>query len=351
MTVESERAPGRGRPRRVTLADVARHAGVSVATASKAVRGAYGISPAMKERVTASIQELGYRPDRLARGMRGRTFTVGMTLPDIENPFFSLIVDGMTAPFREAGYDLLIAPTGNSPEVQDSIVNDLADHQMDGLVLLAPRGTPEHLEKIGAQIPVVVVGRHGPADNYDTVAGDDLAGSGLVVDHLVGLGHRRITFVAHEQKESYPGLLESVRQRGYRQAMTRHGLTEFIEVINSTWTYGGGRAAGADLAVHQDPPTAVFAGADITALGVLNELWESGIRVPGQMSVAGYDNSFTSALAPISLTTVDQSGTAMGRLAAQALLRRIHHRAEPRKLLMHPQLVVRRSTAAPHSAT
>lgn len=332
--------------RRITLVDVAHHAGVSVATASKAVRDAYGISPAMRERVLVSARTLGYRPDRLARGMRGSTSTLGLMVPTIENSFINLVLSGITPVLRAAGYDLFIAAGSAVATEQDAAIDSLIDHQMDGIVLVGPRQSPERLEYIASLVPTVVVGRHGPAENYDTIASDDELGSELIVEHLYDLGHRRISFIAESPTIDYTTLPEHVRLRGYRDAMRRRHLDAQIDVIASEWSIAGGRRAAEALQSRPTPPTAVHAGADVAALGLLSALWEQGWDAPSQLSIAGYDNSPTAAFDRIGITSVEQGGVSMGETAAEFLIERIRGRSAPVHELRRPVLVPRRTTAS-----
>ena len=339
--------PNDERPRRrITLVDVARHAGVSVATASKAVRDAYGISPAMRERVLVSADALGYRPDRLARGMRGSTSTLGLMVPTIENSFINLVLSGMTPVLKAAGYDLFIASGSADAAGQDAVIDSLIDHQMDGIVLVGPRQSPDRLERIASLIPTVVVGRHGPADNYDTIASDDELGSELIIEHLYDLGHRRISFIAESPDIDYPTLPEHVRLRGYRDAMRRRQLEAQIDVIASEWSIAGGRRVAELLQSRTTRPTAIHAGADVAALGLLSALWEQGWDAPSRLSIAGYDNSPTAAFHRIGITSVEQGGINMGETAAELLIDRIRGRTAPIHELRPPTLVRRRTTAS-----
>ncbi|KSU54838.1 hypothetical protein AS029_07790 [Microbacterium enclense] len=338
---------GPTRQKRATIVDVAHHAGVSTASASKVLRNAYGVSDAMRERVQASMDALGYRPHRPARGMRGQTFTVGMMASDIENPFFSIIADGITSVLKTENYELLISTGGYDSASQNASVDALIDHQMDGLILIAPVVSGADLERIARDIPLVVVGRHSSSAALDSVSGDDDLGSALVVDHLVELGHRRIAFVANHQDQLEPDRPESVRLAGFLGAMDRHGLGGEAVVIDSRWSLEGGREAARIADTLEHPPTAVVAGADVTALGMLSELWETGRSAPAAYSLAGYDNSRTSSIGPIALTTVDQSGFEMGQAVGRLLLERISGRTESTHLLLEPQLVPRATTAAP----
>jgi LacI family transcriptional regulator len=335
------------RRRRVTIVDVAKHAGVSTAAASRVLRNAYGASESMRARVQASMEELDYRPHGPARGMRGRTFTIGVVVSDMENPFFSLITDGISSVIRPKSYELFVSPGGFEVLPQKSVVEAMIDHQMDGLVLVAPPMSIAELEQIALSIPLVVVGHHSQSPAFDTVAADDERGAQLVVDHLVELGHRRIAFVMHEDGRGDEARPESHRLHGFERAMSHHGLASGAIVVDSRWSLDGGQDAARQINALDSPPTAVHAGADIVALGMMNELWAGGKSVPEAYSLVGYDNSSTSSLGPIWLTTVDQSGVDMGKRVGHLLIERIEGRSDARHEVFEPRLVVRGTTARP----
>lgn len=333
------------RPRRTTIIDVAARAGVSVAATSKVLRNAYGVSPQMRERVEAAIEELGYRPLAAARGMRGKTYTIGVLVSDIQNPFFPLLVDGIAHEVEASGYALLLGPAGAAAQSQSRMIDAMLDRQMDGLILIAPVVPAAALARIAKSMPTVVVGRHGPADEFDTVAGDDLAGSAQIVEHLVSLGHSQIAYLSHSDAQGADDQFpQQVRERGYRDAMTAHGLEQHIDVVDGRWSTEGGRDVAARLLDRGTLPTALHAGADVAAFGVLGELWDRGVSVPGELSVVGYDNTATAALPPVGLTTVDQSGHDMGSTAASLLLERFAGRTDARHILTVPRLVERRTS-------
>ena len=336
--------------RRVTIVDVARHAGVSVTAVSKVLNKAYGASPDMQVRVRAAIEELGYRPNAAARGLRGRTFTIGVTVPDMRNPFFADVLDGVTAALNGTDYVQMLARACNDEPAEARIHDAMIDRSMDGLLLIAPTGTRKHLERVARTVPTVVVGRHGKAATYDTVADDDFAGAELVVEHLIALGHTRIAHIEH--RETNPVRLKempnAIRADGYRHAMRAHGLADHIQVASTTYTQEGGYRGAQQLLALDQRPTAIFAGADIVAMGVLDALAEAGLSVPGDISLAGYDNTMFAAFAPISLTTVDQAGHHIGSEAARLLLDRIADRERPTaQIKLSPTLVERRTTGHP----
>lgn len=337
-------------PRRVTIVDVARHANVSTTAVSKVLRNAYGASPEMRAKVRRAIDELGYRPLAAARGLRGRTYTIGVMLPDIRNPFFPEILDGVTGCLEDTDYQVLLGPGGNGEKAEARVTDAMIDRGMDGLVLVAPVSPRDRLEHVASVVPTVVVGRHGHSPGYDTVADDDLAGAALVVRHLAELGHRRIAHIEHHETDPTrtTEMPNAQRADGYRRAMRDLGLEAEIDIVSTSYTQQGGYEGAKELLARPDRPTAVFAGADIVAMGVLEAVAEAGLSVPGDLSVAGYDNTTFAALGPISLTSVDQAGPEIGRNAARLLLERIADRGKPSvQVNLSPTLVVRRTTDRP----
>jgi LacI family transcriptional regulator len=337
-------------PRRVTIVDVAQHAQVSTTTVSKVLRNAYGASPAMRAKVQQAIDDLGYRPFAAARGLRGQTYTIGVMLPDIRNPFFPEILDGLTEALSNTPYQVLLGPGGcNDEHAEARVTEAMIDRGMDAMILVAPISPRSHLEHIARTVPTVVVGRHGHSPAYDSVSDDDLAGAALVVDHLVGLGHRRIAHIEHAETDPdrLAEMPNAIRAEGYKRAMRAHGLGDEIDIVSTTYTQEGGYLGARQLLARPQLPTAVFAGADIVAMGVLEAFTEAGVSVPGDVSVAGFDNTTFAALGPVSLTSVDQAGRQIGAEAARLLLDRIADRARPSvRLNLSPTLVTRRTTAA-----
>ncbi|MEN8582981.1 LacI family DNA-binding transcriptional regulator [Burkholderia sp. RS01] len=334
--------------KRATISDVAQHAGVSKAAVSKVLRGAYGVSGAMKARVEASMATLGYRPSALARGMRGSSFTLGVFVVDLHNTFMSVLIEGIRTEAELNGYQVFIGEASRGLAQQRQMIEAMVDRKMDGLLLIAPFGTADDLEDIARGTPTVVLGRHGPSRSYDTVASDDIAGSALIVDHLVSLGHRRIAHLMHVGRENNEsGMPQVVRATGYKDAMMRNGLEAEIDVWEGRWSQEGGQHAAGLMAQRKNRPTAVHAGTDMAALGVLAGLHEAGVRVPEDFSVVGYDNVFAASLPQVGLTSVDQSGIEMGALAAKLLVERIQGRQEAVSAIVAPRLVIRRTTAPP----
>jgi LacI family transcriptional regulator len=337
-------------PRRVTISDVATRANVSTAAVSKVLRNAYGVSPSMQARVRQAMTELGYRPHAAARGMRGQTYTIGVLIPDVRNPFFPEIIEGISEHVDNTDYHVLLGPGGSEPDTQARITEAMIDRRMDGLVLIAPIINRRELEAMARTVPTVVIGRHGRSADFDAVVDDDLSGAGLVVDHLVQLGHHRIAHIEHKYtgRNRPTTMPQTVRAEGYRQAMRRHGLDAEIDVVGSSYSEEGGYAAARELLSRPVRPTAIFAGADVAAIGVLNAVYEAGLKVPDDVSLAGYDNTTVAKLGPVSLTSVDQDGHLMGSNAVRLLLERIEGKRQRSVLLsLSPTLVPRRTTGPP----
>jgi LacI family transcriptional regulator len=345
-------APARGRSRRPTITDVARHAGVSPAAVSKVLRDAPGTSRAMHEKVRASMGAIGYRPHVAARGLRGRTYTLGLLLPDLRNAFFVDLAEALRDALDDSGYHLVLGDEQRSADRQVRYAQALVDRSVDGLVLVAPIIGEERVSALGAGIPLVVIGNHSTGGTYDTVVDDDRFGARLVVDHLADLGHRRIAHIAplHRRIEpDWPGGPDATRAAGYQEAMRARGLARYARLADGAYTEAGGYAAGRERlslpAARR--PTAVFAGTDMTAMGVLRAAQELGLAVPEDFSLVGYDDTALAGYAPVRLTSVDQQGATMGREAARLLRERLDGRVEPAYFATTPRLVPRATTAPP----
>ena len=336
--------------RRITIVDVARHAQVSTTAVSKVLRNAYGASPAMRAKVQQAIAELGYRPSAAARGLRGQTYTIGVMIPELRNLFFADIIDGITAQLGGTDYQVLIAPGCNGEKAEARVIDAMTDRNMDGLILIAPVSAKKRLTEVARTVPTVVVGRHGSSPAYDTVTDDDVAGAALVVDHLADLGHRRIAHIEHHETDRVrlAEMPNAQRAEGYKDAMRRRGLEAEIDIASTSYTHEGGYLGAKELLGRPRLPTAIFAGADVVALGALEAIAEAGLSVPGDISVAGYDNCALAAFGPVSLTSVDQDGRHMGADAARLLVDRIADRERRTvQVKLSPTLAVRRTTAAP----
>ncbi|GAA4810974.1 LacI family DNA-binding transcriptional regulator [Streptomyces ziwulingensis] len=334
-----------GRRRAVTILDVARAAGVSRAAVSKVIRDASGVSPAMRARVNAAVQELDYRPSVAARALRGASYTIGLEVPQVGNRFLTQIVEGALEALGDTRYQLMIAPADGREGY--GAIEALADRQVDGIVVVSPRVEARWLERLAASVPVVMLGRHDRSERYDTVVGDDTAGAGQVLEHLVGLGHRHIVHLTEDSAVTAigTGSPHTLRLRAYEDGMAAAGLGALARVVRTGQTEKSAQATMRELLAERPRPTAVFAGHDQLAIGALAAVVEADAG--REVSLVGYDNTDLAAHPALSLTSVDQGGPEMGRRAIGMLLERIGGRTEPRHHVIRPSLAVRRSSGPP----
>jgi LacI family transcriptional regulator len=329
---------------KVTIRTVARDAGVSVAAVSKVLRNAYGVSDALRERVQASIARLGYRPSTAARGMRGRTYTVGVLMVELRNPFVPDIVDGANVALSRASFKALIGVGRSEVALEAGLIESMIDHNMDGLILVAPRLLPEVIRRYAGSIPIVVIRYHLPGEtSFDTVNADDRRGAELAVEELVRAGHAEIGMLSLADR--FEAHVAVQREAGYRRAMEAAGLGDRARVTRVPAEAGERRRALAAWLEAPDRPAAVFCWSDLTAIELLGVARDRGLEVPRDLAVVGFDNSSVAALPQIGLTSIDQAGTDLGATAAEVLLERIKGRSEPRHALLEPRLVRRFSVA------
>lgn len=292
--------------------DVARLAGVSVSTVSRALTAPDQVSATTRERVLEAAERLGYTPNPAARGLRlGRSHTLGLLVPDLENPYFASVTKGVQARARAAGYPVFVADSEEDPTAEAGLVAQFAQ-RVDGIVLASPRSDDEALRRAVEHLPVVLVSRD--VADLPSVAVDDADGVAQVLGHLHALGHRRVG-VAAGPVTSWSG---ARRADGLRVAAERLGDVELVE-LGSFRPYFSGGLAAADHAVAQRV-TAVVAFNDLMALGILDRLRGRGVRVPQDMSVVGFDDVDVATLVSPALTTVRVPRTGLGRRAVDLLL-------------------------------
>lgn len=339
--------------KRATIKDVAEAAGVSRAAVSKVLRNAYGLSDDMRTRVEAAMTALNYRPQTAARGLRGRTYTLGVVLPDMRNPFFPDILDGVISTLRTTSYEPLIGFRPLADATERHAIDTMLDHKIDGFLMVTPRIEESYLKTVTTSVPTVMIGRHDRNCGYDTVNNDDRVGARLAVEHLISLGHRSIAYFALESASSTPNNSTSLRLMSYQETMRAHNLTDYISVFEGSHFLGERYDEDVARRILTSPrrPTAVFCWTDSVAFTLMAEALKLGIRIPEDLSVVGYDNSRLAELPQLSLTSVDQSGHLLGSEAMKLLIERIEGRRTDRHIILPPRLDVKGSTGpAPVSA-
>jgi DNA-binding LacI/PurR family transcriptional regulator len=331
-----------GPTRRATLADIAERAGVSRSLASLAMRGEAGVKEKTKERIFAAAAELDYLPNLFARSLASAdSGYLGVVVGQITNPLQAEIAKIASGAAREQDYSVLLSIDAETDEAAEEAIRTLIAHRVAGVLLVGAPFAKKAIARVATLIPVVYIGRLLKVVNVDSVTTDDVTGGRMAVDHLVGLGHRRIV---HVDGGASPGAER--RSDGYRLGMERHGLADEIRIIEGAYTIDAGARAGREiLADEARRPTAVFASNDMAAIGLINEAVKHGLKVPDDLSVIGYDDVMLAGTETLSLSTIHQPAGDLAAAGVKALIERLQAPdAQIRKRLIPPRLVARRST-------
>jgi DNA-binding LacI/PurR family transcriptional regulator len=337
-------------PKSVTIRDVAREAGVSVATASRVLNGKDVVKPVTRDRILLVMAELGFSPSQAARRLSlGRTLTIGVVVSFLTRPQAAERLRGVDAVLADSEFDLVIYNV-ESVSKRDHYLTTLTKPQRaDGLIVMSLPPTPEAAEALTrSAVPIVFIDVHTPSvDRLPRVVGDDVRGGALAARHLLDLGHRQVAFIGDAVADPFGFTSSRDRERGFRDALAGAGIH-----VPDAWIGHGahGRYEARDLArrmlTDDMRPTAIFTASDTQALGVIAAAHELGLHVPDDLSVIGYDD--IEAADYVGLTTVRQQLFESGRRGAEILLAEIDHRSEaPVTALLNPELVVRVTTARP----
>jgi DNA-binding LacI/PurR family transcriptional regulator len=326
-----------------TIVDVAVRAGVSKSSVSRVLRGSSLVSDEARAAVLRAIEELGYRPNAAARTLvRRQSHAIGVLVSDLHNPFFPMVLDGIDAVAEEHGYTSLIVSGKRRGQTEEDALGRLLELQVDGIVAVTERLSRAVLVEAARSTPLVILTDTPRIPRVDTVVSDNREGAKLVVDHLVSLGHTRIAVTADVTEHAGAERIE-----GYKAAMNGHRLARETRVVNALLTERGGYDATRELLSDAAGVTAIFAGNDLCAFGVLDALAELGMQVPGDVSVVGYDNTPVAGFQKISLTTVEQFAAEIGGEAMRSILARVKRRNRPARHVMVPPQLIERATTGP----
>lgn len=336
----------------ITIKDVAKQAGVSHTTVSRALHGSSLLADATAERVRQVAIEMGYFPSAAARSLRtNRSHALGVIVSAIDDPFFSEILQGIEEVAQGSGYSMLIAASQRSLDQEQAIVQDMRERQVDGLIICSSSFSAAQRRKLLEYgIPIVVVNNQAAEEYRYSIYHDDVDGSRQVTRHLIELGHKRIAYLGN----SLSGRTTLDRLTGFRQEMKAAGLK--IPADYSFEVAGGGPKDGQKAIDHfldlPKRPTALFCYNDLMAIGALKGLQAAGVRVPEDISLVGFDNILFSAFTNPPLTTLDQPKRYIGAEAARLILGLLvphdGQQAQAQEIQkLKGKLLVRRSTAPP----
>jgi LacI family transcriptional regulator len=335
-------------PTNVTIKDVARRSGVSPMTVSRVINQSQRVSPVTRSRVEQAISDLGYVPSRLARGLsRQKTGTIALIVPDVANPFFTLIVRGAEDVARRAGYRVLLCDTRFDLTLEAEVIEEMIAHRVEGIVIApvsdASRGQLKRLARFG--VPFVLIDRTIPGMDCDVVLGDSTAGARRLVEHLIALGHRRIGMIVEDENVS----TARERRAGYAEALEGAGIPLDPALVGRATADPHGGVVGMQTLLRlAERPTAVFTVNNLVALGAIEAVRAAGLEVPDDIALVCYDDiEFASRLYPF-LTVMLQPAETFGSLGTQLLFERIDGRRLDggRKVVLPADFVVRESCGA-----
>jgi LacI family transcriptional regulator len=331
----------------IRLKDIARELNVSVITVSKALRGKPDISEATRERILKRMKELDYQPNMTARSLTtGRSFILGLIVPDLLNPFFTELANSLSGALRKRSYGLILASSEDSPEIEQSEIRMMLARGVDALLIASCQPKLEGFYSVHHQdTPFLLVDRPFPYLRANFVGTDDCAGGKLATEHLIQLGRKRLAYIGSPDLSP-----DAERFRGFRTALRDHGIEmheKFIVSAPAAEEPGNnaGYAMMQTLLKRKTRPNGVFCHNDLVAIGAMKATLDAGLSIPGDIAFVGFDNVSYCKYLQIPLTSVDQSTAQLGEVAAELALDLVAKRVDkPKTILLPPTLAVREST-------
>jgi len=333
-------------PSRSTIKDVAHKAHVSVATVSRVLNSPSLVRPATKEKVLKAIKDCQYVYNALAGGLStSKTKTLGVVVPTITNPVFALVTKGIQDYARRQGYSIILGNTDYNEENERGLIRLFQEKRTDGVILNGPwrdASIVSVMKKI--RLPFVITWQEVPDKDVSYVAFDNYKSAYEIVEYLINLGHRRIGMIAGKFSVS-----ERARMRwlGYRKCLSHHGIRYDPKlVVQKGYNFGEGKEAVANLLALPSPPSAIFCGNDILAIGAMAGAKEKGLKIPADLSIVGFDDMGVSAYCDPPLTTMAVPAYEMGQMAAKVLIENLKgENKSPQQFLLETKLMVRGSAA------
>ncbi|WP_166238994.1 LacI family DNA-binding transcriptional regulator [Paenibacillus turpanensis] len=332
---------------KVTIEMVAKRAGVSKATVSRIINGNYlQTTQETKERILQVIEEMNYKPNLLAKGLKQmKTNVLGIVLSNLKNPFWTRVLEGFEDTCRKSGYSLMICNSNEDGQLEEELIRDLRHRMVDGIVVNPTPGDKQHfMQLVDEHYPIVIINRKVEGIDADSVTVDNRAGARLAVEHLLKLGRRRLAIMVHD-----PVGVSTWQERidGFCETLREHGVPpEHYEVcIVPQQNEGEVKKAVIDL-LERFSPDAIFSTNNMMTLEIMDGIHEYGWTIPDQIALLGYDETVWSKHLQPALTTISQPSYEMGALAAQKLISRIKSKNEgsgATTTVLEPSLIVRKS--------
>jgi LacI family transcriptional regulator len=337
------------------LKDIANDLSVSVVTVSKVLRDHPDISPETKERVLRRMKELNYRPNLAARALvTGRTFNIGLVVPDLVHPFFSQVAKGLSGELRKNGYNLVISSSEEDPAVEQQEIEQLLSRRVDALIVASSQRTSEGFRRVQEQnTPYILIDRRFAGLGANFVGVDDWVIGDIATEHLIEIGCKRLAHIAGPAVSTAVG-----RAEGYRRTLLRHQIQPIPNDI-ITGEHGddasdvSGYEAMTELLKMDPRPDGVFCYNDPTAMGAMKAILEAGLRVPEDIAIIGCGNVHYADFLRVPLTSIDQDCEKIGSRAAELAVSIVTSKGtgRPKSVLLEPRLIVRRSTQRIASAS
>lgn len=333
----------------ISIKDVARAAQVSHPTVSRALRNSPLVKSETAERIRQIAHDMGYRANAVARGLvTKRTRTIGVVVTTIADPFIGEVVSGIEEMANDHGYSVFLANCNADPEREIRVVHSFQERRVDGILVTSSRVGALYLSLLRQfKVPIVLINNQHPGEFVHSVMIDNVTASRQAMQHLLELGHRRIAYLG----DQYGFQSDTERFAGYRQALEQADSPFIPELV----VHGDGKPEGGQVAIEKllalpTLPTAVFCYNDMSAIGALNGIRARGLKVPGDISLIGFDDLFIASYVDPPLTTVRQPKQLMGRKAMEILLNLFSDTHQETNIKVQGELVVRGSTGPPRSA-
>lgn len=332
--------------KKATIVDVAKMAGVSVATVSRVVNGNYPVRPSTRSRVQAAIEALEYVPNVQARELNTRhSSTIGVVVPGLYNMFFAEVAGGIEQALRGANFSMLLSCAQSDPRQEMHCIDDLIGRNVSGVIVISPNTAgirEDFYERLAQRLPVVFINSYSAVEGISYVGNDERAGARVALEYLWQLGHRRIMLVRGEHSDSY-----TVKEEAYRSFMQEHDVFEERLIVDI------GEGNGENTVLHtseqlvgvlaESQPTALLCCNDLMAVGAMNACHHLHLSIPRDISIAGYDNIALASYVEPQLTTMDQNMHRLGAEAAGVLIEHIHG-GKARQVILPNHLIERAST-------